>query len=247
MRNRLLNLLARNARTGAHRAEGNTIWIYDFIVGSESDAEWFGGVSAEAVAKMLAGMSGPVDMRIDSPGGDVFGGRSMAQAIREYPDQVTVHIDGLAASIASIIAIAGDRIIMAPGAMMMIHKAWMIAIGNSDELMTSAGLLEKIDGTLAQTYATKAGGEAEDWLASMTDESWYTAEEAVAAGLADEIAKDKKAASAQAQWDLSAFDKAPAPTRARIEIAAPEAANDEIDEIAIRNRRLAADLRLRTA
>lgn len=249
MRNRLLNLLASNAGQGAKlQAADNTIWIYDFIVGSESDAQWWGGVSAESVAKALRTMSGPVAVRIDSPGGDVFGGRAMAQAIREYPDGVTVHIDGLAASIASIIAIAGSKIIAAPGSMMMIHKAWTMAIGNSEELITTAALLEKIDGTLADSYATKAGGDAADWLTAMKAETWYTADEAIAAGLIDELAPARGAGTAEAHWNLSAFNNPPAQALARAAIATPPA-NDTvaIDEIASRQRRLAADLRRRAA
>src|SRR3546814_3763793 len=102
-------------------------------------------------------MEGPCSCRIDSPGGDVFGGRAIAQAIREYSGEVTCHIDGLAASAASYIAIAGDRVVAAPGAFLMIHRAWTFALGNCNDLVAQAGVLEKIDGTIAASYAAKAG------------------------------------------------------------------------------------------
>src|SRR3546814_13821323 len=116
MRNRLLNLFRLNAKKGAGiLAEGNVIYLYDFIAGSEEEAQWWGGVSAEGFAKQLAGMEGPVSVRIDSPGGDVFGGRALAQAIREYFGEVTFHLDVLAPTAASYIATAGARGVAAPG------------------------------------------------------------------------------------------------------------------------------------
>jgi ATP-dependent Clp protease, protease subunit len=126
MRNRLFNLFRINAHKGSIKADGNTIWLYDFIVSSEDDAAWFGGVSAEGFAKLIAQMTGPVIVRLNSPGGDVFGGRAIAQAIRGYDGEVTVQIDGVAASAASTIAVAGDKILIAPDGMMMIHRAQTI-------------------------------------------------------------------------------------------------------------------------
>lgn len=209
---RLLNLLASNAKRGDFRAEGNTIFIYDAIVSSDMEAEWFGGVSAQAFAKTLAGMTGDVSLRINSPGGDVFAARAMAQAMREYPGAITCHVDGYAASAASVIAIAGAKCIMAPGSFMMIHKAWSCVMGNADEMLSMASLLEKIDGTLAQSYADRTGGKASDFADFMAKETWFTPEEAVSAKLADEIAPTASPdAKASIKWDLSAYDAAPTP------------------------------------
>ena len=83
----------------------------------------------------------------------------MEQALREHPANIVVHIDGLAASAASFVAMAGDSIVMGKGAMMMIHNAWSIAIGNAQDMRKVADLLSKIDGTLVQTYADRAGGD----------------------------------------------------------------------------------------
>jgi ATP-dependent Clp protease, protease subunit len=210
--NRLFNLFAKNAKKGAFRAEGDTIYVYDVIVSSDAEAEYWGGVSPEAFSRALAGLSGDVHLRINSPGGDVFAARAMAAAMREYRGQIVCHVDGYAASAASLIAISGARTIMAEGAFLMIHKAWTFAIGNADDLVTTASLLEKIDGTLAETYARKSGGDAAHFAQKMTEETWYSAQEAVEAGLADEIQAESagKGAGARNAWDLSVYDRAPA-------------------------------------
>src|SRR3546814_4654814 len=156
---------------------------------------------------------GPVSVRIDSAGGDVFGGRAISQAIREYSGEVTCHIDGLAASSASYIAIAGDRVVAAPGAFLMIHRAWTFALGNCNDLVAQAGVLEKIDGTIAASYAAKAGEGDTDWLDLMEKESWFTAEESLALGLIDEVLPEQssKAANvARASWNLTAYEHPPA-------------------------------------
>jgi ATP-dependent Clp protease protease subunit len=106
---KLLNLLKANAKRGEFRAEGNTIYLYDVIVACDADAEWFGGVSAESFVKTLSAMSGDVNLHINSPGGDVFAGVAMAQAIRSYDGKVVAHIDGLAASAASAVAVAATK------------------------------------------------------------------------------------------------------------------------------------------
>jgi len=154
-------------------------------------------------------MAGDVELRINSPGGDVFAARAMAQAMREHPGKITAHVDGVAASAASLLAVSASETVMAPGAMMMIHEAWTIALGNKGDFLATAALLEKIDASIVETYQAKAGGDPAEWAALMAAETWYTGAEAVEAGLADRVAEDKPAA-AQAAWDLSVYDKAPA-------------------------------------
>ena len=227
-RNKLLNLLASNARKGEFRAEGNTIFLYDMIVSSKAEAEWFGGVDAETFVQTLAGMTGDVSLRINSPGGDVFAARAMAQAIREHGGTVTAYVDGYAASAASFISSVADKTVMAPGAMIMIHKAWSIAMGNADDFSATAALLDKIDETIIQTYidaAEKREVAPPDFAAMMAAETWFNGQEAMAAGLADEAIVDsiKVAAKASAQWDFSAYANAPA---VAVEIA-PELVIDE--------------------
>ena len=205
---KLLNLLALNAQRGAFRAEANTIYLYDVIVGSDAEAEFWGGVSPEAFAKQIAGMTGDVALRINSPGGDVFAGVAIAQAIRAYAGKVTAHVDGLAASAASAVAVACDAVIMAPGSMMMIHNAWTLGFGNRHDFTDLAVLLEKIDGDLAAAYAKRGALDAAAFAAMMDKETWLTADETVQAGLADSIAPEKSA-QALATFDLSAFASAP--------------------------------------
>lgn len=205
----LLNLLGSNAkRGGSFKAEANTIYIYDVIVGSDLEAEWFGGVAPKPFIDALKGMTGDVHLRINSPGGDVFGANAMAQAMREYKNgQIIAHVDGIAASAASVLAVTADRTVMAPGSLMMIHNAWTLALGNRHDLLDVAALLEKIDGMLAQTYATKSGGDAAEFATMMDAETWFTPEEALSANLANEIAGAEP--KAMASWDLSVFANVP--------------------------------------
>lgn len=186
-----------------------TIEVYDVIVSSEADAVWWGGVPADAfcreMRKVAAGDT--VRIRVNSPGGDVFAGVAMAQAIRECAGTVVVHVDGYAASAASLLVAAASESVIAPAAMVMIHKAWTIALGNADDFRSSAGLLDKIDGEIAATYQAKAGGTTDDWLAAMAEETWYTGSEAVEAGLVTRLAEG--AAKAKNSFDLGVYDKAP--------------------------------------
>ena len=206
--NKLRNLIQANANRGTFKAEANTIYLYDVIVGSEFEAEFMGGIAPSPFIAALKSMTGDVHLRINSPGGDVFGANVMAQAMREYNrGQIVAHVDGIAASAASVLAVTANRTVMAPGSLLMIHNAWTLAIGNRHDLLDTAALLEKIDGMLAQTYATKSGGKADDFAAMMDAETWFTPEEALAANLANEIAGAQP--KAMASWDLSVFDKVP--------------------------------------
>lgn len=233
--NRLCRLLASNARRGSFRAEGSTIYIYDVIVDSDENARFMGGVSAETVVKTIRSMTGPITLRINSPGGDVFAARTIQAAMEAHDGEIVAHVDGYAASAASLIAVAADRCVMASGAFMMIHKAWTITLGNADDMLASATLLEKIDATLAETYAAKAGGEAGSFSDLMRAETWFTAQEAIDAGLADEITA--KAPRSQAAWDLTAYRSAPASDQIEIEATPePEPAEPAADPIAHRQR-----------
>lgn len=218
MKNKLFQLMALNKGAGSFKLETSgdeaTLWLYDMIVDSDVTAEWWGGVSAESLVKELRGLSAStIHIRINSPGGDVFAARTIEQAIREHSATVIAHVDGYAASAASLVSSACDQVIMAPGSFIMIHKAWTIAIGNADDLMGTADLLEKIDGTIAQSYENKAGdaGKDTDFGALMAAETWLTPEEAVAVGLADEVASSGPKASAQPRWNMSAYQHAPTP------------------------------------
>ena len=239
-----------------------TIEVYDVLVSSEADAAYYGGVAADAFCRDLRGLTAEdtLHIRINSPGGDVFAGVAMAQAIRETSErgaQVVVHVDGYAASAASLLVAAAERSVIAPAAMVMIHKAWTIALGNSDDFTKAAGLLNKIDGEIAASYMARAGGDLDGWLAAMAAETWYTGREAVDAGLVHELAT--AAAKTRNSFDLSVYDHAPklapepAPELAPAPAAepAPEIANTaEADTAAaadIERRRRIARATLATA
>jgi HK97 family phage prohead protease len=146
---------------------------------------WYGGVSAAMVAEAMAGHTGDLRLRINSPGGDAFEGFAIYNLLSVHPGQITTRVEGLAASAASIIAMVGDTIEMAPASMMMIHDAWSVAIGNADDMRAEADVVDSISQICAEIYADKAGGTAEAWRGKMRAESWYAPGEAVAAGLAD--------------------------------------------------------------
>ena len=204
----LLKLLADNRGRGEFRAEQTgdeaTLYLYDTIVSDD----YFGGVSAIGFAKALAAITAPViHLRINSPGGDVFAARAMEQAIREHGSKVIAHIDGYAASAASYVALAADEVVIAAGGFYMIHKAWTMAWGNADDLLSTAALLEKIDDALIATYAKETGQSVDQITEWLKAETWFNAEEAVANGFADRVAED--APAAQGAWNLSAYAKAP--------------------------------------
>lgn len=141
---------------------------------------------------------------INSYGGSVFEGTAIYNQLRRHPAKKTVYIDGFACSVASVIAMAGDRVVMPRNAMMMIHNAWMHACGNAEELRKAADDLDAINKGNRQAYLQKAGDKlTEDDLVSMLDaETWLTAEDCVRLGLADEYAEkgaDIEAASAVLQ------------------------------------------------
>jgi ATP-dependent Clp protease, protease subunit len=219
MRNRLTQLLADNRGLQGRRFEivrpaaeaqddAVEVFLYDAIFDSDLEAEWWGGVAPQSFVKALREITAStIHLRINSPGGSVFGARAIETALREHKAKVVVHIDGLAASAATFIAMAGDEVVMSPGAMFMIHNAWTYAWGNANDLTETAALLAKIDGTLVSTYAKRSGQEPEqiaDWMAA---ETWFTAEEAKEAGLIDRIAEDTTEANAKAgvNWNLNAF------------------------------------------
>lgn len=230
MPKRLIKLLADNRQASARRfdvradaaADEAEIFLYDAIVDDELEAEWWGGVAPKSFVQALRGITAStIHLRINSPGGSVFAARAMEQALREHSARVVVHIDGLAASAATFIAMAGDEITMAKGALFMIHKAWSYAWGNADDLTETASLLTKIDGTLAQTYADRTKqttAQIGEWMAA---ETWFTAEEALQNGFIDQVAED--APKAKASWNLSAYAKAPQQPAPAAPPAAPAA------------------------
>lgn len=149
--------------------------------------DWFGISSAMITEALLSAGGKDVLVHVNSPGGMVFEGLSIHSAFKQYAGKVTMRVEGLAASAASFIILAGDEVLIEPGAMIMIHDAWDITIGDAAEHRKTADILDKVSDSIATMYAEKAGTGKDDWRAAMIEESWYAGEEAVTAGLADTV------------------------------------------------------------
>lgn len=186
------------------------VMIYDGI----GQDFWGDGVTAKAFAKDLGALGNIANLtvRINSGGGDVFDGVAIYEAIARHPARKTVVIDGLAASIASVIAMAGDEIKIAPAGFLMIHNAWSFSVGDATAMRKAADLLDSVSGQIAAVYTARTRapkGRVREW---MDAETWFSADDAIAAGFADRKTDDvvKVAASA----DLSRFRNVPAHLRA---------------------------------
>jgi ATP-dependent protease ClpP protease subunit len=166
------------------QAASTRIDIYDDI----GEGGWFAeGLSAKAFAAQMNPLTGPLDVHINSYGGDVADGIAIANTIRNHKGPKTTVVDGFACSIASVILQAGDQRIVEPGSMTMIHDASAGCSGNASDMRDTADWLDKNSDNLADIYASRAGGTAQQWRATMRKDTWYTADEAVAAGLADKV------------------------------------------------------------
>lgn len=178
------------------------------VIGSWDD-DWFArnfgydlGVTARAFVEALAALPESVDtlhVHINSPGGDVQGGINIANALRAQQTTkgrtVVSFVDGIAASIASVIAMAGTRVVMADNALMMVHNPWGGAIGDSAEMRKTADVLDKMRGQIVDTYRWHSSLSAEDLTALMDSETWMNADEAISAGLATEKVAAMQAAA----------------------------------------------------
>jgi ATP-dependent Clp endopeptidase proteolytic subunit ClpP len=169
----------------------------------------FFGVSAKDFAAELKEHSGKhVHLRINSVGGSVIDGNAIFNALKRHKGGLTVHVDGLAASMASVIAMAGDRVLMAENAMMMIHNPWTFAMGDADQLRREADTLDKIKKNMVAAYRKRTGKDSEDIVAIMDDETWLTAQEAVDGKFVDEIeGGNEAAASITPEIARARFDK----------------------------------------
>lgn len=174
------------------------IYIYDEI--------GFFGVKAETFVKDLKSIRGDVLVRINSPGGSVFDGMAIAQAIRERKDTTNTVVDGLAASAASYIALAGNSVRMVEGAFLMIHDPWSLAIGTSADMRKEADLLDKVRDQIAGFYARKSGKDMSEIQQIMADETWFTGSEALEYGLVDKVDGEQPAEN---YFDLTVFNNVP--------------------------------------
>ncbi len=154
---------------------------------------WTGeGITGKSVAAALESMKGvkTLNIFINSPGGEVFEAAAIYSLLTRFEAKKVVHIDGIAASAATFIAMAGDRIVCSPVATWMVHEAWTMAAGPAGDLRAIADRLEMLNGTIAETYAKVTGGTVAEMLKLMADETWMNAQESVDKGFAHEIAAD---------------------------------------------------------
>lgn len=168
-------------------AEKAEIWIYEQI----GQDFWTGdGVTAKSFQKELAEVkASQIDLHINSPGGEVFDGITIYNLIKQHAAHVTTYIDGLAASIASVIALAGDEVYMAENALFMIHNPYGMSFGTSDDMRKMADTLDKVRGALITAYIGKTR-KSEDEIAGMMEaETWMSAEEAHEMGFVDQISE----------------------------------------------------------
>lgn len=152
------------------------------------DEVGYWGVTAQDFINEMKDVSGPVDLHLNSPGGEVFDGLAIYQYLSGRGD-VTTHIDSLAASIASVIAMAGTEIVIGKNASVMIHDGFGLCVGNAADMREQADLLDRVSDNIADVYATRTGKPKDDWRAAMLAETWYFGQEAVDAGLADRVAQ----------------------------------------------------------
>jgi len=176
-----------NLAASADSADDLDVYIYDAIGGYDfADDKW---VTAKQFIRDLAAAGSPrhINLHVNSPGGSIVEGNAIYNALRRHPASITVHIDGLAASMASVVAMVGDEIRMAANAMMMIHEPWTFAMGRASELRKAADLLDKFETGIVRAYADRTGQLPDSISEWMRDETWMDADEAVALGFADTI------------------------------------------------------------
>lgn len=198
-----------------------TLRLYDPI--DSWGGDW--GMSAKELVDALDELPDAVNeirLHVNSPGGEVFEAIAVLNALRSHEARVVAIVDGLAASAASFIACGADEVVMAKNSELMIHDAWGLCVGNAQDMRDLAEDLDRLSDNIASIYADKAGGEVSDWRAAMSRETWYSAEEAVEAGLADRV--DAKAGEAQNRFDLSIFTYAGRAAAPEPQVATPEPA-----------------------
>ncbi len=182
------------------KAEDAEVFIYDAIGG-------FWGISAEQFVKDFKAIkNSTIHLRINSPGGDVGAARSIATAISQHSAKVIAHIDGLAASAASFLMLAADEIEISAGAMVMVHAPWAMTVGNAEDHNAMADLLNKHEDAMAGDYSRRTGKDDKTVRQWMKDETWFSSQEAVDAGLADRVVETT---ATKNEWNLSAYRNVP--------------------------------------
>ena len=208
--NRLMAFYKANAGRGLPLAfekksdDTTEIMLYG-VIGWDIEA-------SEFVAELEKVDTPEILLRAHSPGGDVFDGVAMYHALKAHPAKVTARVEGVAASAASFIIMAADEIEMGESTQLMLHCSWGFTVGNKSDHEAQAKVLGGIDADMSELYAKRAGGTVDEWAAVMEGETWYRADDAVKAGLADR--KVEAQTQAEITFDLSAFK---APSKAEVQ------------------------------
>ncbi|HDK9419728.1 TPA: Clp protease ClpP [Staphylococcus aureus] len=163
----------------------NDKWIYEML---EMDA-----TSPKDIADSLPDTNEDIDVIINSGGGDVYSGSEIYTSLKTYPGKVNIKIVGVAASAASVIAMAGDHIEMSPTSQMMIHNAWTMAMGDINEMQKTVDMLDSVNKGIANAYINKTGKTEDEILSLMNKETWFNAQDAVEHGFADSKMFDETA------------------------------------------------------
>lgn len=222
----------------------------EILIYEDVGAGWFGGVTAKQFADDLKalGAVNHIDVRINSYGGDVFEGLAIYQQLVRHKATVTTHVDGVAASIASVIAMAGSEIRIAEAGWMMIHDAWGLAIGNAAEMRRQADLLDGVTGQIAGVYEARSGKPMAELRAWMADERWFNAADAIDAGLATVMAENLRIAAHAAPSERFKFRHLPGALSARTPAQTTAPAVSDADEALVAQvQAQAAALRARRA
>lgn len=225
-----LTAYAANQRKDWYRVEAKAsggkrtadVYIYAEI----GDSFWGDSVSAgDFVREFAAVDADEITVHLNSPGGNFWDSVAIANALRAHPARVITRVDGLAASGASLVAIAGAEVVVAQGSQMMVHEASGLALGTAAEMEEMKAVLDKISDNMAGQYAAKAGGTVEEWRDIQRAETWYNADEAVEANLADRVDTTVNADDFTAKFDLAVYAhagraEAPAPRHPGRQVAA---------------------------
>lgn len=229
------------------RAKGNSegeVFIYEDV-----GASWSGGVSAKQFADDLKalGKLDTIHVRINSYGGDVFDGLAIYRQLIDNSAKIISHVDGVAASIASVIAMAGSEIIIAESGQMMIHDAWGIVMGPAEDMRRMADQLDATSGAISDVYVSRTKNEGAKVRQWMADETWFIGKQAVDAGFADTVAENMRIA-AHADMSKHKFRNAPAPVVIPASTSdAPNVVRPNFEKMKSRLAEMAARMALRSA
>lgn len=244
-----LDRIWRSARPKAALIQGRADWYRIQAKAGEDLAEvyiydeigYFGVTASDFVRDLRNITQSTITLHLNTPGGEVFDGIAIYTSLKAHKATVNVVVDGLAASIGSVIAMAGDKVSMAPHSKMMIHEAMALAIGNASDMTKMAERLDATSANIADIYAEKAGSDAGEWRQKMKNETWFTDQEAVDCGLADEISRPDNAENNTLQvFDLSIFRNVPGSAPAEPQVAITPPAPAPVDGPSLARRELEA-------